>query len=190
MEIALAVQGIKLESNLREKQYGSAAFSGGVFVPGLSAIRTVYARVIQHKHDEIAENMKKSGILKPGRTEQKYPIGWMGADVVSETHPIFSIRANGDIIFRKVTPLEFKLLKAQEGWRGKAGLNVSGDIRKLIWRWRGTLRKPLAPEVETKRVSERVRQWLERWKPVRARRPALSYAKKPMAQTRTNYRRR
>lgn len=174
-------------ASMSKQAVSSASLAGSHLVSVW--MRTWVARLIQRKHEEIAESMKKFGVLVV-KAERNYPPDWLNPTIVAQTHPIFSVTRNGDIIFRRVTPLEFKLLKAQEGWRGKAGLNISGDPRKLIWRWRGTLRKPLAPEVERKRVSERIREWTTKWKPVRARKPALSYARKPIAQTRANYRRR
>ncbi|MDD5163730.1 MAG: hypothetical protein PHD95_06005 [Candidatus ainarchaeum sp.] len=166
----LEMLGYGIYAALSKKYAWAGGFGSHALVGGL--LRTKFAQAIQETHIAIAETAKTFGLLQT-QNEKAYPPDWINPAVVAETHPIFSVTRNGDIIFRRVTPLEFKLLKAQEGWRGKAGLNVSLDPRKLLWRWRGTLRKPKAPEVECRKVSERLRQLLERMKPVRVPKPAL-----------------
>ncbi len=144
--------------------------------------RTIAAKLIQSKYVEIANTMKTHGILQPS-FEKEYPPKWLNPTVVAETHPIFSVQANGDVVFRRVTPKEFKLLKMQDRWIGKAGLNV--------WRWRGTLRKPQAPETEQNRFTERLRAIAERVRRIRlpGRKPVPQYARarlpgKPMLRRR------
>lgn len=161
---------------------------GGGFVSIAGLLRTAVARAIQEKHSEIAETAKKFGLLQT-QNEKEYPTDWINPATVAQTHPIFSVTRNGDVIFRRVTPLEFKLLKAQEGWRGKTGLNVSVDPRKLLWRWRGTLRKPLAPEVERKRVLERLRGLARRYLPMPQPRPAPVLVRKTRSRRITAWRR-
>lgn len=109
--------------------------------------------------------MKKDGILRGGEPESHYPQGWINPTIVAETHPIFSVQRNGDVIFRRVTPNEFRFLKMQEKWFGKAGFNV--------WRWRGTLRRPEAPEKENVKVSKRIAERLARLVLRPARKPAM-----------------
>lgn len=133
------------------------------------AIRQGTVEVIQKRHQEIAEYMDKYGVLQT-HSEKEYPPGWLNPTMVAETHPIFSVQGNGDIIFRRVTRKEFWLLKRQEKWIGKAGVN--------LWRWRGTLRKPLAPEVERQKTWERVRKAVRRLAPSPLPRPALQPARK------------
>ncbi len=141
----------------------------GIIVPGLLfGARTLYASGIQKMHDKIADYMKRFGILKGGQPETKYPPDWINPTIVAETHPLFSIQRNGDVIFRRVTKKEFVLLKVQQKLIGKAGLNV--------WRWRGTLRRPEAPEVERAKLSERMKQLLARLKPIRRPRTTPAFA--------------
>ena len=130
-------------------------FTGNAVLAG--AFRTVAAHEIQEKHREITHAMKKFGTLKAGASEKKFPPDWINPVIVSETHPIFSVQRNGDIIFRRVTRGEFWQIKKQEKWIGKLGVNP--------WRWRGTLRKPLAPEVERKKYFNWMRQFADRLVP-------------------------
>ncbi|MDO8625609.1 MAG: hypothetical protein Q7R47_05990 [Candidatus Diapherotrites archaeon] len=143
------------------------------------------AKVIQYTHDDLTEEMKDHGVLQI-RFEKDYPPGWINPTSVMETHPIFSVTQNGDIIFRRVTPKEFKLLRIQQGWRGKTGLNISADPRALIFRWRGTLRKPLAPEVESAKLKDRIKALASRLKPIRLPKPQHAFlpARKPLLRMR------
>lgn len=111
--------------------------TGSILLGG--TMRTILAKLIQQAHAEASRALKQNGVIQT-RVEKEYPHDWDNAAAVAKTHPIFSVQRNGDIIFRKVTEKELKLLRWQEKWVGKAGLN--------IWRWRGTLRKPEALEIE------------------------------------------
>lgn len=148
----------------RRKMYGASLLQLAMG-SGHAAIRQITVKKIQKKHVELEKKMKMFGILQT-KFEKEYPSDWLNPTIVADTHPIFSVQANGDIIFRRATPKEMSLLKAQEKWVGKAGLNV--------WRWRGVLRRPEAPETERARFRERFAEIVGRL-PERRREPALGF---------------
>jgi len=154
----------------RAKTEDTAAFLSAV--PMSAGFRALLAKFIQGKYVQIAEEMKTRGVLQT-QFEREYPPDWINPTNVMETHPIFSVQSNGDIVFRKVTKKEFAFLQAQENWIGKTGLNP--------WRWRGTLRRPLAPEVEQKKIIERLKELASRLRPkmLPRRKPVFGYASTP-----------
>lgn len=99
--------------------------------------------------------MKKFGILKPS-FENNYPKDWINPTIVEKTHPVFHVKANGDLVFHRPTRIEYARMMFQKRFPGKLGLQP--------WRWRAYLKKPEAPE--------KIRDW--------AKRQADKWAKKYM----------
>lgn len=55
-----------------------------------------YKRVISN----MAKEMAQSGVIIS--SYEKYPKGWMNASKIMETHPLFYVRGNGNVVFTKV----------------------------------------------------------------------------------------
>lgn len=103
----------------------------------LIAGRTLFAVVIQAKHQELVEQMNENGILATEH-EKHYPPDWIKPAEVARTHPIFFVAMNGDLVFLKENRRERARWEFQRTWMGKGGFN--------LWRWRAYLRPPKAPE--------------------------------------------
>ena len=137
--------GIKQKdvSLIKEAKIGS--------VLGITA-RTIFAKIIQRKHNDLVKEMKNGGIIQPGRIESKYPEGWLNPSVVAKTHPVFYVKRNGDLIFPRMTRTEYARYVFQKRLPGKLGLNP--------WRWRAYLKPPERPEKVTAFVNAKIKEWL------------------------------
>ena len=118
-----------------------------VVLPLALYARQITVSTIQKKHNELVELMNKHGLLNT-TAEGNYPRDWMNPSIIAKTHPIFYVKANGDLVFIKEGNnvsfrIEYARYLYQKAWAGKLGLNP--------WRWRTFLRPPKAPE--------KVRNW-------------------------------
>ena len=153
---------------------GIKMYNGPLIGVGGSAIsfgpilRNAGTKQIQKLHNELAEEIIKHGVLKIP-FEKNYPNDWHNPANVAKTHPVFHVKANGDLVFHQPTRMEYARLKFQQ----KAPVRVLG---LNPWRWRETLRMPEASEAIKKWTAEKLKQWLrERMpKPRAAPRPALA----------------
>lgn len=119
---------------------------------GASAIpRTVFAKMVQEKHDEIVRAMEDYGLLTTS-AEKSYPGGWLNPATVLRTHPIFFVAANGDLVLLRESRVEYARYKFQKALPGRWGLN--------LWRWRAYLRPPEAPESVKSLAARKWREWL------------------------------
>lgn len=115
--------------------------TGGFFLAAV--IRTGLAHQIQEKHEKLKEQMNKYGILQT-QHEHNYPFSWFNPTKVAETHPVFYVKGNGDIVFKKNSRPEYLRYLAQQ----KKVISVPGI---QPWRWRAYLEPPTAPA--------KVREW-------------------------------
>lgn len=125
-------------------------------IPISILLRTNFARQVQKKHLELADAMRKHGIIQT-RFENKYPIEWINPTIVAETHPIFYVDRKGNAHFLKESRAEYARYSYQKAWAGKMGLNM--------WRWRAYLRKPEAPESVKQWAQKKAKQWAKQLKP-------------------------
>ncbi len=109
--------------------------SAGIAI-GASA-RTLIAKLIQKRHRQLVKEMKNVGLLQT-KFEGSYPRDWINPAIVAKTHPVFYVKANGDLVFLKPTRTEFMRYQFQKKFLGKIGLNP--------WRWRAYIKKPKAPK--------------------------------------------
>lgn len=82
----------------------------------IASMRTLAAKIIQNQHKMLANEIKEHGLLQSGF--EKYPKGWHTTTVVSETHPIFHVKANGNLVFHPPTRQEYARMRFQETKRG------------------------------------------------------------------------
>lgn len=113
--------------------------------------------------------MKKFGILQT-KFEEIYPQGWINPTIVANTHPVFHVKGNGDLVFHRPTRVEYARMKFQEKLPGRLGFQP--------WRWRAYLQKPEAPEPVKAWAASKVREWAQTLRPVPALRPALVQARR------------
>ena len=92
---------------------------------------------IQKRHQELVQAMRRHGLLNKvaGR---RYPKNLTNTNTVAKTHPLFYVKKNGDLVFRKLTRLEYARMVFQETFLGKWGLNP--------WRWRAAIDKITAKQ--------------------------------------------
>lgn len=139
---------------------------------GVSAFgRTWMAKIIQKLHQDLVASMKDHGVIQT-KFEHGHgiPNGWINPTIIENTHPVFHVKANGDLVFHTPTRMEYARMKFQEKWPGKLGLQP--------WRWRAYLKKPEAPKPVREWAAQQIRAWareasgtLDSLK----RRPALGY---------------
>ncbi len=103
-----------------------------------AAARSLVANSVQKKHEELKEYMNKFGILQT-QHEHNYPFSWFNPTIVAKTHPVFYVKGNGDVVFRRSTRTEYLRYLAQKK-KLVSGLGLNP------WRWRAYLAPPTAPE--------------------------------------------
>lgn len=120
-------------------------------------MRTPVVRDIQKEHDQMKERP-----LIHSSAENKYPRDWIHASEIRRTHPIFYVRGNGDLVLVQPSRMEYFRYLFQHEWaKGKLGKNGVN-----MWRWRGYLEPPKAPESVKKWAREKLKKMMERMKPV------------------------
>lgn len=122
------------------------------------------ARLVQVLHEELAKQMRHSGIVHP-KYAKNYSPEVLNVKLLARTHPIFTVSPTGSIVFRRPTRTEYARYKFQSSRTGKFGVQP--------WTWRGYLEPPKAPQPWKKWAAEKVREWSVRWKPVPAPAPGL-----------------
>ncbi|MFH1225045.1 MAG: hypothetical protein V1676_04540 [Candidatus Diapherotrites archaeon] len=122
-------------------------------------VRQAVVNAIHEKHVALADVMQKCGILAT-ESEGNYPRDWSNPAIVKETHPIFSVQHNGDLVFRKNSRREYLQYCIQKKWPGKFGLNP--------WNWRVYLKPPTAPEKIRVLAVNKLREMAAKMPPIRA----------------------
>ena len=98
---------------------------------------------VQSRHKDLLESINKYGLLQTTH-ERNYPRDWIKPDIVEQTHPIFYVKGNGDLVFiPRGRTMEYYRMLFQKSKMGKLGLNA--------WRWRVYLKPITAPQ--------KVREW-------------------------------
>ena len=136
--------------------------SGGLILA--SSLRLLLAKTIQRKHKQLIKSMKRFGILQPC-FEGNYPGDWINPAIVANSHPVFYVNAKGDMVFLRSNRWEYARYVFQKSFAGKIGLN--------LWRWRGYLEPPKAPQPVREWAKEKALEWAGALKRVPKRRPAF-----------------
>ena len=140
---------------IKSKEMPSSKLLGGGTAL-MAACRTLVAKLVQWRHRDLVKAMKDFGILQT-KYEKGYPKDWINPTIVSRTHPTFYVNRKGDLIFPKMTRIEYARYVFQKRFPGKLGLNS--------WRWRAYLEPPERPEKVTDFVNAKIRQWLATMRP-------------------------
>lgn len=99
--------------------------------------RTIAVQFIQYLHSCLLNVIKLHGVLQTQYEHLYAPKGFM-QNWIEKNHPIFYVKANGNLVFLRESPAEYKKYKFQKTRAGKAGLHP--------WRYRVYLRPPKTPE--------------------------------------------
>ncbi len=133
------------------------------FVGAFAGLRQRDAMSVQTKHHEMT---KEQTLIRPD-VENRYPRDWLSISEIKKTHPILSVKGNGDVVLTKPSRAEYYRYLFQQSAVGKLGLNT--------WRWRVFLEPPKAPESVKKwarqKLARTIEQMKPRWRPVP--RPAM-----------------
>lgn len=133
----------------------------------MSRIESV--RLVQFLHEKLASEIRSSKALVNPKFAGHYSTEAKHADLVSQTHPIFRVNLNGDLVFLPVTRREYQQYRFQQSKFGKLGVQP--------WLWRGYLEPPKAPLSWKKEAAQKLKEWSERvrenWRPAPRPRPAL-----------------
>jgi hypothetical protein len=105
-----------------------------VIVPAGTLIwRESLVRKIKRLHSVLGKKMNRKGIITT-EFEKLYPDRWINPTIVAQTHPIFYVQRNGDLVFMKSDRQEYFKYRYQN------------TLNRAMWRWREYLEPPTAPE--------------------------------------------
>ncbi len=139
---------------LTDVHLSNIAFGAGI----VALYHVKHSKLIREAHSRLRDTLGKNSVLQT-QFEHLYPFHWDSAGVIAETHPVFYVTGRGDLVFKKLTRLEYMRYLDQERWYSKKfGLTP--------WRWREHLKPPKAPEKVRVAVLAKLR---EAW----ARRPTV-----------------
>ncbi len=85
-------------------------------------------------HSKISETIRERGPLDSWKGKRQYPPGWDNAETIAQTHPLFHVTLNGDLIFHRTTRAEYLNYRVQKSRGFSLGF------------WREPLREPDAPQ--------------------------------------------
>jgi hypothetical protein len=123
--------------------------------------RIAAAKFIQRGHKRLASAMKSNEIVQP-KFQKEYPEGWEKWLTIAANHPIFYVNARGDLVFLKTNRMEYARHHFQKRWPGKGGFT--------LWRWRGYLKPPVAPNPLKDSWKQFLQTVHKRWKQGKPRR--------------------
>jgi len=115
-----------------------------------SSLRTWAAKLVQKRYIGLIKSMNQSGILQT-KFEGNYPRDWINPTIIANSHPVFYVNAKGDMVFLRNNRWEYARYVFQKSFAGKIGLN--------LWRWRGYLEPPKAPQPVREWAKEKALEW-------------------------------
>jgi hypothetical protein len=128
--------------------------------------RQLSVKGIQKIHADLASEIALNGVLQTGyeHYKRKYGIDFAKKRMLERTHPIFYVKANGDLVFLPESKIEYARYKFQKERLGRAGLHP--------WRYRAYTRTPKAPQRIGEYTKEKFRKWAGRLSPLPIPAPA------------------